>query len=339
MKWFFLVAIFCLHVQADVGVLGPGGKVTLYSKQNEAIQITKCEKNSVLGQTSHEAKKNCKGKIYLIPKHIFKNSLHDLITSMRKFQLRPVTGDEISAYLMKELPSSEEMEAMKIELAEIDAFIAAYGGKDAPLLRRIQLIALLRSREDLESAKIKIKQELTRTLQSIEDDTIIITKSSTDNEQFMFRLLHDFNPERPFPCGFVGTIEERTLDCSFQESSQLENYTVVARNDEQETVYQDSITGLLWIRRASVFTNFDRAKDLCSELNFIDGVRWSLPTLEQFREARTNGLSRVSKVMHGRFWIADSSSRPDLAYVFFLLTGPALSMKRDGANEVICVGN
>lgn len=115
------------------------------------------------------------------------------------------------------------------------------------------------------------------------------------------------------PCGLKGSVDERIEDCSYQFTSENEGFVLVTRSEEFKEVYKDLSTGLLWSDDLPSYMPHYRAQRACSvanrkDLPDITGVHWTLPSIDQYKEAEKNGIKKVRPTMNRTFW---SSSIPN----------------------------
>lgn len=311
----------CSHVQdtkripasvKDVGVIGPDGDVILFYKDGDYIIVKACDPNTVLGMTPAQARSNCQGKSNKVPVESFKQSLRNLVSTDRLNVLKPVTPEELEAY-SKDGPSSDQIEAMVIELDKINAFITAYGAENANLVRKEELVKALRSHETRVSAIKKINAEIEKAVNLITNQTkLTLTKFNSDRDQFLYTVLKNFNPSAKFPCGFKGSVDERIKDCSYQLTSEKEGFALVTRSKDFKEVHKELSTGLLWSDRLPSTMTLDRAEKACKadlkEATGISGVTWRLPSIDEYKEAEKNGIRKALRNMNYWFW---SSSHRD----------------------------
>jgi len=317
----------CSHVQdskripasvKDVGVIGPDGDVILFYKDGDYIIVNNCDPNTILGLTPAQARANCQGKTNKVPVESFKQAIRNLVSTDRLNVLAPLTPKEVQAY-SKEGPSSDQMEAMVIELNKINAFITTYGAENANLVRKEELVKALRSYETRVSAIKKINSEVEKALNLITDQTkLTLTKFNSDKDQFLYTVLKDFNPSAKSPCGLKGSVDERIRDCSYQLTSEKEGFVLVTRTKEFKEVHKETKTGLLWgDSLPSTMTHYNAEKacnaDL-AEVAKISEVTWRLPSKEEYEEAEKNGIRKSLPNMNYRFW---SSSLLNSNYAYF----------------------
>jgi hypothetical protein len=184
----------------DVGVIGPNGEVMLYYRDGDQIVVKNCAQNTVLGSTIAEARRNCSGPENRVPVQAFKQALRSMINVDRASILRPLTPEQVKALNSGQPPTEDELAAMQKELDQIEAFIKAYGPENANLGRRDQLVKDLAANK-LKSDAIKAaNDQIDRTIDLISSNQLTITKNGTDQGQFLFTALKQFDPSK-VECG------------------------------------------------------------------------------------------------------------------------------------------
>jgi hypothetical protein len=300
----------------DVGVVGPDGEVLLYYREGDFIVVKACERYSILGMTSSDAHKNCKGRSNKVPVSLFKESLRNLVLKNGKYlvpSLKPLSIAEAEA-LCKEGLNSEQAEALALELERINKFISVYGKENAPLWRKEQIIQSLQSYETFQSATKKMNDEIENALNLITDDTkLTLTKFSSDQDQFLYSVLKEFNPNQKFPCGLKGSVEERIKDCSYQLTSEKDGFVLVTRSKDFREVYKEVSTGLIWSDTLPKMMKYSTARNACNsslqEVAGVSGLTWRLPSIDEFKEAEKNGIRKLPYMNPVRYW--SSSVHPD----------------------------
>lgn len=359
MKFTFFAAAFsvamlvgCSHVQdskripasvKDVGVIGPDGDVILFYKEGDYIIVKNCDPNTILGLTPALARSNCQGKTNKVPVESFKQAIRNLVSTDRLNVLKPLTPEEVQAYA-KDGPSSDQMEAMVIELDKINAFITTYGAENANLVRKEELVKALRSQETRVSAIKKINSEVEKALNLITDQTkLTLSKFNSDKDQFLYTVLKNFNPSYR-PCGLKGSVEERIRDCSYQSTSEKEGFVLVTRTKEFKEVHKETKTGLLWGDRLPSTMNHYNAEKACNgslaEVAKISEVTWRLPSEKEYEEAEKNGIRKALPNMNYWFWSSSvRRSDSDDVWLFSPYTGDIFYVfNRNGVNgSVRCV--
>ncbi|MFP5387376.1 MAG: DUF1566 domain-containing protein [Bacteriovoracia bacterium] len=297
----------------DVGVIGPDGEVILYYREGDYIIVRLCDPNTILGMTSAQARSNCQGKSNKVPVESFKQSIRNLVSTARLNVLKPLTPKEVEANSSGNL-SSDEIEAMVIELEKINDFITVYGPVNANLVRKEELIKALRTQETRVRAIIKINAEVEKAVNLIINNTkLTLIKYSSDKDQFLYTVLKQFSPKQNFPCGLEGSVEERIKDCSFQLTSEKEGFVLVTRTKDFKEVHKEVSTGLLWSDRLPSTMNHYDAEKACmadpKEFAGISGVTWRLPSIKEYEQAEKNGIRKALPNMNDWFW--SSSIYPD----------------------------
>ncbi|MFZ4715886.1 MAG: DUF1566 domain-containing protein [Bacteriovoracaceae bacterium] len=305
----------CSHVQdskripasvKDVGVIGPDGDVILFYREGDYIIVKNCDPYTILELTPAQARSNCQGKANKVPVESFKQAIRSLVSTHRLNVLMPLTPEEVQAYAKDGL-SSDQMEAMVIELDKIYAFITTYGAENANLVRTEELVKALCSQETRENAIKKINSEVEKALNLITDQTkLTLTKFNSDKDQFLYTVLKNFNPSLKFPCGLQGSVDDRIRDCSSQLTSQKEGFQLVTRTEEFKEVHKDTKTGLLWGDRLPSTMSHDNAEKACmadlAEVAKISEFAWRLPSKEEYEEAEKNGIRKALPNMNYWFW-------------------------------------
>lgn len=304
----------------DVGVVGPNGGVIIFHKENEHIIVKNCEVNTQLGLKPSEARSNCMGKVNKIPIDSFKLALRNGISKNLINNLRPITPEEIEAY--KSVNSSVPLEDMETELEKINRFIQTYGSENADLFRRGELTKSISSVKARENAIKKINTEIEKVIEQIVDDSkLTLTKYSTDKDKFLYTILKNYDPSKIYPCGLVGSIDERVLDCSNQTDSQKEGFILVTRKNDFSEVYRELTTGLLWgdelPSQASYLFAAKSCETYASDDSTLSKLSWRLPTKEEFEAAEKNGIRKDLPNMDSLFWTSSSfSTHSTLGWVF-----------------------
>ena len=303
----------CSHMEAkrrvaspDVGVIGGDGNVLLYYKEGDYIIVKNCEANTVLGSTPQQARANCEGKSNKVPVESFKFALRNQVSADRLNILKPLTPEEIEAYL-KDGPSTSQIESMVLELDKINAFIKSYGAENANLVRKEELISALKSNYTKIRVIKKINAEIEKAIANIADQSsLTLTKYGNEKDQFLYTVLKNFDPTAIFPCGLTGTVDDRIKDCSYQESSTNGGFVLVTRTKEFKEVQKDTKSGLLWGDRLPTTMSYDDAMKACkANLAEVGGVvsgTWRLPTIEEYKDANINGIRTALPNMYDWWW-------------------------------------
>jgi hypothetical protein len=305
----------------DVGIIGPD-EVLLYYREGGFIIVKSCGTNTILGDTPAQARKNCDGKTNKVPIETFKQALHDMVSPYRMDVLKPLTPSEVIA-AKKVALSQEQIEALKLELEQINKFISAYGSKNANLLRKNEIIEALQNEETRGAVLKKIEAEVGKAIKVIANpQKLTLVKFSSSKDQFLFTVLKQFDPYQKFPCGLSGTIEERIKDCSYQSGADKERFVLVTRSKEFKEVHKDLATGLVWSDRLKPYFDHYEAEKAChSKLKEIAGLselKWKLPSIEDFREAEKSGIRAALPNMNYWFWsssLNEANSRFAWLYV------------------------
>jgi hypothetical protein len=341
------ILIGCSHVQdlkrgpASVGVIATGGGVGLYYRDGDYIVLQLCGRNTILGNTPAEARSNCQGKSFKVPVETFKDAIRKMVFHNLKNILKPLTPEEVEAYSLGG-PTSEKIQAMIIELERINNFIAVYCEDEASLVRKEELINALRTHEALAIVTDKVNAEVEKAVNRIADQTkLTITKANSDNDQFLYTVLSQFNPNQKFPCGFKGSVDERIKDCSYQPTSMKDGFVLVTRSKDFKEVYKEVSTGLLWSHRLPrTMTHYD-AEKTCSgfeEVAGITGYKWRLPSKKDFELADKNGIRHALPNMEDNWFWSSSVKfmKPDLAWKFGSLSY-ITHYQRKSYGSVLCV--
>lgn len=308
---FILATIPAFSGVKDVGVIGPEGEILLYYREGNRIVVKACDPYTVLGMTPAQARSNCQGNTNKIPVEYFKQSIRNLVSTDRLNMLKPLTPEEVEAY-SKDLPSSDQIEAMVIELEKINHFIAVYGAENANLVRREELVKALRSQETRASAIKKINAEVEKAVNLIADQTnLTLAKFNSDKDQFLYTVLKQFNPNQKFPCGLKGSVNERIKDCSNLSTSEKEGFVLVTRSKDFKEVHMEVYTGRLWSDRLPSTMTISSAKKACKatlpEVAGISGVTWRLPSIDEYKEAEKKGIRKALPNMNYWFWSSSQS--------------------------------
>jgi hypothetical protein len=346
-----VVLIGCSRVQhtkrvpssiLDVGVIGPRGEVILYYKEGDKIIVKSCDPNTVLGLTPALARSNCQGKTNKVPVESFKQALRNLVSTERLNVLKPLTPEEVQEYA-EDGSSSDQIEAILIELDKINAFITSYGAENADLVRKEELVMALRSSEARMSAIHRINSEIEKALNLITDQTkLALTKFNSDKDQFLYTVLKNFDPFQKFPCGLKGSVDERVKNCSYQLNSEKEGFILVTRTKDFKEVHKEIKTGLLWGDRLPLsMTHYNAEKACKADLGEVGGISemtWRLPSKEEYEEAEKNGIRKALPNMNYWFW--SSSVRrndSDVAWQFLGDFGYTYNLYRSSEDSVRCV--
>lgn len=100
-------------------------------------------------------------------------------------------------------------------------------------------------------------------------------------------------------CGQDGTVAERIQDCATEEGAILGNLTLVSRDHDQNDIYQDQLTKLLWGAPLASKVNYAEAKDLCANFKGIGKKGWKLPSVSDFS---TRGVYSNLPKMKDFYW-------------------------------------
>ncbi len=132
----------------------------------------------------------------------------------------------------------------------------------------------------------------------------------TDSKRFP-ATADDVASSEKLPCGLSGSVEERISDCSGQESSSKGEFILVTRTKEFKEIHKDRRSGLLWGDRLPSDMSHSNSKKACnsslSEVIYIIGTAWRLPTKEDYKEAELDGIRKALPNMRYYFWLTDDS--------------------------------
>lgn len=185
----------------DVGVIGPQGDVMLYYRDGDQIVVKTCAKNTVLGTTTQDARRNCQGVENRVPVNAFKRTLRSLVSLENAGRVKPLTSDQVKALNSGKPPTEDQLAEMQKELDQIEAFIKAYGPENANLGRRDQVASDLAANKLKSSAIKAANDQIDRTIDLISNPSqLTITKHSTDADQFLFTALKQFDASKA-ECG------------------------------------------------------------------------------------------------------------------------------------------
>jgi hypothetical protein len=112
-------------------------------------------------------------------------------------------------------------------------------------------------------------------------------------------------------CGLSGSIQERLKDCNYQKG----DFALVARTKDNNTVFQNIKTGLIWgdrfpgpfpgIENAGD-SSFMGAKEFCAKgfsgIGDLMGFSWRLPTHAEYVDAENGRVREVFPDMQHYFW-------------------------------------
>lgn len=106
-------------------------------------------------------------------------------------------------------------------------------------------------------------------------------------------------------CGLDGTIEERLQDCSYQADAEKEGFVLVSRTNKLEEIRKEIATGLLWSEPLPNTVRQYYAGWACrslKELSGVTGLKWRLPSIDEYRVAEKNGIRKALQKMNYWFW-------------------------------------
>lgn len=110
----------------------------------------------------------------------------------------------------------------------------------------------------------------------------------------------------PLPCGLKGSIENRIKDCSYWVSSVSDSFVLVTRTTEYVEFHKDTKSGILWAHHLpSRLTYYDALKACETYLppeGGIGGLKWRLPSIEEYLDADTHGIRLALPSMFGSWW-------------------------------------
>lgn len=294
--------------ESDVGIIGPKGQTLLYYKKGEHIAVKRCAPNTILGSTTADGRLNCQGKENLVPVEVFKKELRTQLLGSKLSILNPLTKEEAEIYVNSAPISVYDIEDLSRELDRINRFIELYGKENADLERRDKIIEYLKNRGGiLLSAVKKINNEIDFAISRIVNESeLTLLKASTDEANFLFKVLSGFAPKDLYACGYQGSIQQRINDCNYQENASKGNFKLVRRDPSNPNrlleIYQDSKTGLLWSELRE-FSNFQAARESCAFYGSrINESGWRLPTKEEYVQAFESGIHKSLSRMDEYYW-------------------------------------
>lgn len=139
-------------------------------------------------------------------------------------------------------------------------------------------------------------------------------------------------------CGLSGSLDARIRNCSTHNAG----FSLVTRTKEGIEVHQDVYTRLLWSDHLPAKLNQVDAKKACANLKEfagITGVTWSLPSIQEYRDANKNGIKTALKNMNFVFWSSSVPSYdPSVAFMYNGYQGQEYDYDRDNKISVRCVG-
>lgn len=149
------------------------------------------------------------------------------------------------------------------------------------------------------------------------DSVLTLKKFSVDKDQFLYTVLSEFDPAQKYPCGLSGSVDERIKDCSVQETLSKGNFVLVSRSKEFKEVHKDTKSGLLWSDRFEWDMNHYEAEKACN-LKKLTGVpgSWRLPSIDEYKTARTNGIKYALPNMNYWFWSSSVHIGKNDAWLF-----------------------
>jgi len=83
-------------------------------------------------------------------------------------------------------------------------------------------------------------------------------------------------------CGLNGSVAERIQDCSHEEGATLVDLALVSRDQDQNEIYKNMKTGLIWGSPLASVVNYAEAKNLCAQFTGLGVKNWKLPSLNDF---------------------------------------------------------
>lgn len=161
-------------------------------------------------------------------------------------------------------------------------------------------------------------------------------------DQAIYLTLIELDPNKKRPCGLKGSVEERILDCSMQPDSDREGFVLVARTTDDKEVYRDS-SGVIWAERLQERKDYYDAERSCKEgipeTAGITGLKWRLPTFEEYKAADKFGIRY--KLLKSENWYWTSSKAPDSLslemQMFDGYNGGAIKRTKQNKGVIRCV--
>lgn len=133
--------------------------------------------------------------------------------------------------------------------------------------------------------------------------------------------LKQFDSNQKYPCGLIGSVDERIQDCSYQLNSVKDDFILVTRSKDFKEIYKELSTGLLWSDRLSEKMNHSNAQKVCNsnlkEFSGIKEVSWRLPSVYEYEEADSNGIRNALPNMNYWFWSSVISRDQVDAWLFY----------------------
>ncbi len=146
-------------------------------------------------------------------------------------------------------------------------------------------------------------------------------------------------------CGLRGSVRDRLSDCATFNGAKKGQYLVVSRMRDGSEILLDMKAQILWSPSlAGKFSQF-KAIEACAtrrpEFADIQEVEWSLPTADDYSDARKKSLQTVFIGERDQEWFWSQTVVPFdglVAYVYDGSSGDIAYHNRNGKMSARCVG-
>jgi len=340
----------------EVGIVGPGGQILFYSKDGNDIVVRNYDLNQGLVFTSKETCEKCSDTDRKIAITDFKSYVRNAVSLDRAIQ----------AYKIGNL-NDRRLSAIRDDVSHIIEQIKDlkkfYGQPNVVLPRPEEVMQALKDNKMQADAIVRINKQVDSVVEAISSpDKLAKHTHSMQSNDFMYALLKNFAPVPRQPCGEVGTPLERANDCAKATTSKntwelvalTKGMKLITRTKELKEVWRDTKTGLIWGDRLEKPYSFNDLVELdknqrvlrekiCPTVEAENGklvkvLRFRLPTIEEFKQANSDGIRTRLPNMDGRYWTSSVFTNGSwYGWVFDGSTGESDGEVRDDEFAVRCV--
>lgn len=269
-----------------------------------------------------EIERNCQGKSSTVSVDVFKEELRRIIlTKGKETDFQPLIAKKaMKGYRNNSFATSDStIIASDLEsLEKINEFLKRDEGSKKELRQ---------AHQDIEQNEARIKQleEVNEAIEKIVErvmDESLYVFANGDNKDIYRSVLRSFDPNRRYPCGLSGSVEERIQHCREHGGiSQRGSFDLVTRTAGFEEIYRSKNSGLLW---SDIIYRFNReGSKSCSENRAeFGGIKtsWRLPTIFEFKQEYKNGIQKLPYMSY-----ADAVELNAYRHYYYFITSTELT--------------
>ncbi|OFZ82717.1 MAG: hypothetical protein A2583_05060 [Bdellovibrionales bacterium RIFOXYD1_FULL_53_11] len=300
--------------KSSVGVVGPGGEVIVFYKDGRDVVVRNCGGN----YTAVNRLSDCVtvGKENRVPADRFRRSLGGLFHITNADKLNPLTREEIEKFRTA-VPGYDKIvearkQALDAKLARIKKFIEMYGGDEKSQADARDTEKLLTAvRQELTTAKAgakaigKVKKIIDDVVDKISSSKFTFVSSNKSSDTAMYTLLKNQYDGSREECGtdeiLNGTSPGKPEDGSGKAGRAARLYNVFVTD-----AFAAAITDAQRIKDCSVIKEKACITEEARRASAgISGKSFGLPTIQEYRDAESNGIREVlPNIYRYLFWTA-----------------------------------